>query len=775
VVRLHIGNGNSFLAGQDRGPALLWFGRAWYSDDAAGAYDVNHRLRIGQIVNTGPELAGLAIHDDLVLEAAADATGNFAVTLTKAGAAYVCELATARKTPLTQPAPVTAIAIRPPGDLVVTGSADGTAYVWDAVTGKRLQTLNHGESVDCVAFAVTGNLVATVGGKAGVMLWDVTTGGPVGTAPAVPGAYYAAFAATGDKLLTADTSGFVRVWDTATGEPLSASRPHAPRTEPERMNSHFRRPVFTPDGSGVITSTPTKGATSSTDYEQWLWPALAGDKPLWGPVKISHGRDYAFSPDGKFLLAAGASNGLFDLATGKRLATFVAPRETQVVGFLTSNRCLVGSTGGLLQEWTIYFNPNSMSAAVVGANVWGHACDSISRLIVVNGRGVVTAGRDGTVRLYQDPALLPAKQYSFDCGRAHELRPVVGGRSRTVFSGDGLTECRYGDGPARVGRRGAAEWPIRLTTAQPVLSVVFSGNSQALLTWDSQNFQTWRAADGTMIGPPVARPPGQVFTAISDDGALLAVISWKDRMAVIYDTATGDTRATFSLDPLEKANPISVKLRFSPSGELLAIADDNYPGILTVWDIPTASRLCRSRPHRGLNSDLEFSDDSNKIIIGSSDTTARLLDTQTGAPAGPPLRASSFVRTVALAPDGRRAATADSNGSIQLWDATTGEQTARWSAIGAVPIWFSRDGRRLIADTPSGPTVLELVPFTLPSVRLPRVLDLITGRRIDPATEGIEYLPTDTFTRDPDGYVDAWKIWRARLKETRPEHRETST
>ncbi len=268
VVRLHVGNGNAFLVGIDRGPALLWFGRAWYSDAAAGAHDANHRVRIGQTLMTDPDLIGLAIHDAPLTDAAIDATGKLALTLTKSGTAYLCDLATGRKTPLPHAAAVTAIALRPAGDRAITGSADGTASMWDAATGKRLHSLNHGEPVACVALATEGNFVATVGGKVGVKVWDAATGAPAGTAPAVPGAYYATFDPAGGKLLTADAAGFARVWDTATGGPLTPPRPHSPQTNYEQGFGYRHGPVFAPDGTRVITNAPVKGATRRDVLQQ---------------------------------------------------------------------------------------------------------------------------------------------------------------------------------------------------------------------------------------------------------------------------------------------------------------------------------------------------------------------------------------------------------------------------------------------------------------------------------------------------------------------------
>ncbi len=200
---------------------------------------------------------------------------------------------------------------------------------------------------------------------------------------------------------------------------------------------------------------------------------------------------------------------------------------------------------------------------------------------------------------------------------------------------------------------------------------------------------------------------------------------------------------------------------FSPDGRLLEISHSER--IVEVWDVLGGTRLHR-RKHQGVINDVNFSDDSQKLIVGTSDTTARIFDARTGVPLGPPLRAGSFVRSVALAPDGRRAATRNRYGKIQLWDATTGEETGRWQLdegdlVSVNSMWFSRDGRRLIVDV-NGGKAFELSPCTIPPDVLPPLLELFTGRRIDPATDGIEFLPVGTFKQSPDAYTNAWRTWR---------------
>ena len=75
---------------------------------------------------------------------------------------------------------VKAVAFSPDGERVLTGSADGTARLWDAATGKALATLvGHTHMVRGVAFSPDGTRVLTGSDDNTARLWDVATGKPL--------------------------------------------------------------------------------------------------------------------------------------------------------------------------------------------------------------------------------------------------------------------------------------------------------------------------------------------------------------------------------------------------------------------------------------------------------------------------------------------------------------------------------------------------------------------------------------------------------------------
>jgi WD40 repeat protein len=94
---------------------------------------------------------------------------------------------------------------RPDGALLVTAYDDGTARLWDA-NGKRIETLNHQGAVNWVAFSSDGRLLATASDDHTVAK-DEVTGNSSDTAVHHDKVYRVAFSSDGALLATASEDG----------------------------------------------------------------------------------------------------------------------------------------------------------------------------------------------------------------------------------------------------------------------------------------------------------------------------------------------------------------------------------------------------------------------------------------------------------------------------------------------------------------------------------------------------------------------------------------
>jgi WD40 repeat protein len=81
-----------------------------------------------------------------------------------------------------------------------------------------------------------------------------------------------------------------------------------------------------------------------------------------------------------------------------------------------------------------------------------------------------------------------------------------------------------------------------------------------------------------------------------------------------------------------------------------------------------------------------FSPDGKTVLTGSEDDAARLWDTATGRPVGPPLIHQGAVWAVAFSPSGTTVMTGSSDQTARLWDVATAlpdqlERVATWVEV----------------------------------------------------------------------------------------------
>jgi WD40 repeat protein len=119
---------------------------------------------------------------------------------------------------------VTSVALSGDGKLVVTGSLDGTAILWEAASGKKLQTLDgHVREVTSVALSKGGKYVLTGSHFENAILWEAASGKKCQTFQGHTHLVMsAALSGDGKHLWTASRDGSTRLWDTATGKELCA-------------------------------------------------------------------------------------------------------------------------------------------------------------------------------------------------------------------------------------------------------------------------------------------------------------------------------------------------------------------------------------------------------------------------------------------------------------------------------------------------------------------------------------------------------------------------
>ena len=426
-----------------------------------------------------------------------------------------------------------------------------------------------------------------------------------------------------------------------------------------RQDQYIDHVVYSPDGRFVVTS-DGRGRLR-------VWDARDGKAVRQVDMAIETVRDFAFSPDGKTIAAAGFQ---------------YEPARNLVVHYLT----LTDMATGRPVRRTEWDEPH---------DVWRIA-------YAPDGKTVVTASTDGTLRLW-DVAT---------ASLVHKERPGRSSLPAIAFSPDASSHLLAIAGEDAVSvslwdvanRRHVRK--IAIDGIQRATSLAFSPDGTILVTGLSApecEVRLWRAGDGTLLGR-IMRPGETVYhLAFSPDGKVLAANGHSGRL-VLMDVATRKER-----DSLAGVRLADGPLAFSPDGRTLAATGGEH--VLHFWDVATGEdRLATPEAHSGPVAAFAFLDDGRTLISGSDDRTVRFWDLATGRPSKV-LSQDGWVRSLSLSADGSLLA-ADSTypgwGKVHLWNLRTGERLHVWSIDGAKPGLFLRgvtlsgDGSSVIAAVGDG-------------------------------------------------------------------------
>ena len=231
-------------------------------------------------------------HDKVVRAIAFRPDGKAVLTGSNDKTARLWDAATGQPIaePLRAQAPVWAVAFSPDGKVVLTGSADadGIARLWDAATGQPIGTpMRHQGGLISLAFSPDGKAVLTGSFDQSARIWDAATGQPIG----IPMEHQlmvtsVAFSPDGKSVLTGSTDGTARFWDAVTGQPMGL--PAAPkldqcrRIQPRPPVRPDRQLLMAPPGSGGcrIWKVPSIGSSSRSTSSQTR---------CWSPAEFIHG------------------------------------------------------------------------------------------------------------------------------------------------------------------------------------------------------------------------------------------------------------------------------------------------------------------------------------------------------------------------------------------------------------------------------------------------------------------------------------------------------
>ncbi len=333
-----------------------------------------------------------------------------------------------------------------------------------------------------------------------------------------------------------------------------------------------------------------------------------------------------------------------------------------------------------------------------------------------DGRRIVTASGDYTAMVWDAETLQPLGTLRGHTSYVESAAYSPDGRRIVTASGDETALIWDTETPQRLGILRVHEGGVNSAVYSPDgRRIVTASRDDTAMVWDAETLQPL----GTLYGHSSAYSPDgrRIVTTLGDEkaiiwnaetlqpcGTLRGHTSWVNSAVYSPDRrriVTASEDCTAMVWDAETLQPLGIlhghedtvtSAAYSPDGRRIVTASDDKTTI--VWDMETLQPLGILRGHEGGVNSAVFSLDGRRIVTASSDETARIWDAETLQPLGTLRGYEDDVESAAYSPDGRRIITASWNGTAMVWDAETLQPLG--TLHGYKSTAYSPDGRRII-------------------------------------------------------------------------------
>jgi len=227
-----------------------------------------------------------------------------------------------------------AISISPDNTLVVSGSYDKTAKIYNMSNGTLCHCLNgHKCAIHDVKFSPDGTLIATAALDGSAKIWETSSGKMLHSLEQGQGYGVWSVDFSPDNAFVITTkSGSINIWNVVTGQHIISLVGHAP-------GSDITKALYSPDGTKILSA--------SSDRTARIWDAATG--ALLHTYNLPLKADFVcFGPDSNQIMATGGYyNGLniWDINTETIVQSF-DQADISNASYNANNNCLLTASRG---------------------------------------------------------------------------------------------------------------------------------------------------------------------------------------------------------------------------------------------------------------------------------------------------------------------------------------------------------------------------------------------------------------------------------------------
>ena len=616
--------------------------------------------------------------------------GNLALSATDSGKAYLWELpASGNAKELSgHEAQISTATFSSDGKWALTASKDKTARLWETSTGRSLALRGHEGPVFAAAFSPDGKHVVTASKDGTAMIWNVPDKieveeiqntyklvHPIDPKTRMaPEVLTATFSPDNLLVVTACDNGSAYVWDPNSG------------ALKEKLSGHTSAVViasFSSDGKRLVTA--SRDTTARVwNVEDWSSVVLAGHTDDVLSADFSH--------DNNLVITASQDNTarIWDVSTGENI-TILRGHHKRVTNALFSfddKSAITVSDDNTARLWDVTVGRSVAALA-------NHKPPVYTAKFSQDSTNVLTTSDDNAVRVWD----------------AHTGAPtgVVLQHNRAVFdasfSPNGqLIVTASEDGIARIWNARSGSPLLELLGLSAVKSASFSPDNQLVVTasedgfvriWESQTGKPGRISEfGQFFDKAIFTPDGRFVVTSSSAG----------------DASVWDARKSDESQSLVAGGQLGINSRdaFTRDGKYVITVN----GLLAkVWEVKSGkgvhtypdfsyydSGTALSILHEDVINTAAISPDGTLVVTASKDNTAKVWNFETGRLVSELRGHTDNVKSAVFSPYGNLVLTASSDGTAQLWDALTGRNllVLRGNKGEILNASFSPDGRLII-------------------------------------------------------------------------------